>query len=93
VEALNIFRIMQEALQNALKHASPKNVSVSINSNDAVYVSVKDDGKGFDTASVVRSHGLYNMDFRAQEAGYELKIISGENGTEVILQKRYSGAG
>ncbi|HEX8334393.1 MAG TPA: two-component regulator propeller domain-containing protein [Segetibacter sp.] len=89
VEALNIFRIMQEALQNALKHGNPKNISVLINSNDVVHVSVKDDGKGFDTASVVRGNGLYNMKYRAKEAGYELKILSDINGTEIILQKKY----
>jgi signal transduction histidine kinase len=93
VEALNIFRIMQEALQNALKHATPNNIKVSISSNDAVYVSVKDDGKGFDSATALRGNGLYNMRYRAKEAGYDLEILSGDSGTEISLKKNYSLAG
>jgi signal transduction histidine kinase len=87
VEALNVFRIMQEALQNTLKHADASSITVTINSNSAVYVSVKDDGKGFDTASAPKGNGLINMKYRAKEAGFELQILSGKNGTEMILQK------
>ena len=86
-EALNIFRIMQEALQNALKHAKPQHITVSVSADKAVYISLKDDGKGFSIDNAQSGHGLFNMKLRAKEAGYTLNINSGENGTEVALQK------
>lgn len=86
-EVLNIFRIIQEALQNAVKHAKPCHISVSVQSNNGIYISVKDDGKGFDTKNVRDGYGLHNMQHRAKEAGYKLNIFSDDEGTEVSLKK------
>ena len=91
-EALHIFRIMQEALQNSLKHGKSKNIIVSVHSNETIYISVKDDGKGFDKKNIIRGHGLHNIQHRAREAGYELNIFSDEQGTDVTLQKNKSFA-
>ena len=66
-------RIVQESLNNAVKHAAAKNISVGIEfqSTDAVRVSVKDDGVGFDTASrpSADSFGLIGMHERAASIG------------------------
>ncbi len=86
-EALNIFRIMQEALQNALKHGKPQHIIVSVNSDKTIYISLKDDGKGFNIHDANTGNGLFNMKHRAKEAGYTLSIISGDKGTEVGMQK------
>lgn len=60
------------------------------NGNDSRHLSVKDDGKGFDTKNVATGHGLYNMRHRAREAEYELNIFSNEEGTEITLKKNKS---
>ncbi len=91
-EALHLFRIMQEALQNTIKHAKPQNIIVSVESNKSIRISIKDDGKGFDKNNITNGNGLLNMQHRANEAGYQLNILSTEAGTEVTLQKNTSFA-
>ncbi len=88
VQALHIFRIMQEALQNALRHSDCKNVTINIIGNDeSMSISIEDNGNGFDPAKVQHAgNGLINMKTRAAEAGLILsieKIISG--GTKVLM--------
>lgn len=90
-EALHLFRIMQEALQNTIKHAKPENIVISIKSGDALFISIKDDGIGFKN-NVAGGNGLLNMQHRAKEAGYQWNILSMETGTEITLQKNHSFA-
>jgi signal transduction histidine kinase len=57
--ALALFRIMQEALGNAAKHAHAARVSVQLmRSGDVVTLSVSDDGAGFDRTRLSESGGL-----------------------------------
>lgn len=91
-EALHLFRIMQEALQNTIKHAKPENIIVTVKSNYAIFISIKDDGKGFNKNARADGNGLLNMQHRAKEAGYHLNISSGETGTEISLEKNHSFA-
>jgi signal transduction histidine kinase len=77
------FRIVQEALTNAIRHSGAKSVEVELRAEaGAVRVCVRDDGKGFDAGSLRRaaaagkSHGLLNMQERAELAGGELTIDS-----------------
>jgi len=86
-ESLNLFRIMQEILQNAFKHANAKTITIFVHSHDTAYISIKDDGVGFDTDCNITGNGLFNIKYRAKEAGYNLTIISTEQGTELTLQK------
>ncbi len=87
-EALHLLRIMQEALQNTLKHAAPKNIEVAVESDKTILISISDDGIGFSKTMVSDGYGLLNMEHRVKEAGYELKIISTEGGTVVTLEKK-----
>jgi signal transduction histidine kinase len=91
-EALHLFRIMQEGLQNTIKHAQPHNIIVTVESKEAIIISIKDDGKGFNIENIVNGNGLSNMRHRAIEAGYRLNISSNENGTELTLQKNHAFA-
>lgn len=91
-EALHIFRIMQEALQNTLKHAQAKNIIVTVKSADTVSISIKDDGKGFNENRGKDGNGLLNMQHRAKEAGYHINILSDESGTEITVEKNHSFA-
>ena len=74
---LMIFRIIQEQLNNIVKHAEAKKVSVMLR-NDKPYLllEIKDDGKGFDPKGVRKGLGLTNMRNRAELFGGEVKIVS-----------------
>jgi len=74
-----LYRIVQEALNNALKHACATNVFVRISTEDGkIVLEVEDDGKGFDVGSVDISGGmgLANMRHRAEEMGGSIEICS-----------------
>ncbi len=86
---LIIYRIIQEALNNILKHAKASRVEVELNFLDqALTVKVTDNGKGFDMQKEGReSAGLRNMNFRAQSLHGKLKIQSAPNqGSCLTLQ-------
>lgn len=64
---LTIFRIVQEQMNNVIKHAAAKNVWININKiEEIIQVSVKDDGCGFDTAIKRGGVGLRNITSRAE---------------------------
>jgi len=78
-----IFRIVQEALNNITKHAQAKDVYIQLEYRlKQVVVSVRDDGDGFDLATVRMSHarrpslGLAGMQERAALMGGEVSIQS-----------------
>jgi signal transduction histidine kinase len=96
---IQIVRILDEAMTNAVKHANPKCIAVSIETieDDAGTehgcISVADDGKGFalgpdGTASDGRTtaRGLRNMKNRAARCGAELELVTGAGGTSVRLR-------
>jgi PAS domain S-box-containing protein len=91
--ATELFRIAQEALNNVLMHsgASRISVAVSFQYDSAIRISIKDDGRGFDTtAKPPADHfGLVGMQERASSIGASLTIVSElGTGTQVIVQYR-----
>jgi len=77
-ETINIFRVCQEAINNAIKYAEFRNLRISINiSNAQLVFSVEDDGKGFDVGSAKKSgYGLRNMGQRIKDIGGSLNLVS-----------------
>lgn len=75
---LALFRILQECLTNAVKHASPTHVQVRLDYEpERVQLLVRDDGKGFDPKHTPRGHyGLLNMRERAMKLGATLLVDS-----------------
>lgn len=66
-EQIILFRIVQEAIQNAVKHAAPSHMRIAVEQEENNYLlTVSDDGKGFDLSSVSKSMGLANMQHRVQ---------------------------
>jgi signal transduction histidine kinase len=84
--ALNMFRIIQEAIHNALKHGEAANININISSNEAILIEVSDDGKGMPLHDATEGNGLINMKARAREIGMQLSIVSKTNeGTTLTL--------
>jgi hypothetical protein len=82
-----IFRIFQEFLSNTLKHALATQIHVVISfQQNGIILKVKDNGKGFDTATKTESSGLINMKSRAALIQADFQLFSEPNkGTELIL--------
>jgi signal transduction histidine kinase len=85
-----VYRVVQEALHNALRHATPRRVTVRVQPGDArLRVEVADDGAGFDPgqAGAGRRLGLASMRERARAAGGRLTVRSAPGqGTTVALE-------
>lgn len=77
--ALNILRILQEAVANVLAHAGAQNIlcAVSVEDQDlqpGIAVRIGDDGCGFDASAARRGHGITNMRARAGAIGGTLDL-------------------
>jgi len=84
---IHVYRIIQEALNNIIRHAEANNVSIKIKkSNHAVYIYIKDDGKGFDynkcAAGLSQSKGLGLAGIAER-----VKILEGELSFDSVLNK------
>ena len=79
-----VYRLVQEALTNIVKHSKADKVRVAIGeAKGELLVEVKDDGVGFDTDDTSRGYGLLGMQERVGLAGGTLSVSSGEHGTLV----------
>ena len=92
----NLLRIFQEAVANAVKHASPRTIDVELTyATDCLALRVRDDGSGFDTEKTVPlgvgHYGLTGMRERAERIGGRmiLKSRPGE-GTELLVEVPFS---
>jgi signal transduction histidine kinase len=88
---VNFFRITQEALNNALKHAKARTISVQLNvSRDVIRLSVEDDGSGMtvsNRSSINSGNGLINMRDRAEVMGGQFNVESDDHrGTLVTVE-------
>jgi signal transduction histidine kinase len=71
-----IYRIVQEALNNAARHAQARNVHVTIRDEpDSIHVTIRDDGAGFDPQRV-RGLGLLGMQERVRHLGGRFVVDS-----------------
>ena len=72
-----VYRVVQEAVGNALVHGQAEHVSVSVSREDgAVRIVVADDGRGFDPGAADRGFGLIGMQQRVSLAGGGLEVES-----------------
>ncbi|WEK35003.1 MAG: histidine kinase [Candidatus Pseudobacter hemicellulosilyticus] len=88
-QAFHLFRIMQEAITNSLKHGRAKEISILLESDDTVSgIRISDDGTGIKDTDAMKKegNGLLNMQKRAKEAGWTIEWHAGlPHGTSVIL--------
>lgn len=93
---IQILRLLDEAVTNAVKHAGAGTITVEIEAAAAAdgqrgRITVRDDGRGFDDplgrpAPLLSERGIANMRRRAEICGAQLTIVSGPDGTRVILE-------
>jgi NarL family two-component system sensor histidine kinase LiaS len=88
--ATNLYRVVQESLNNILKHSGARHGSVVLERDlHEVHLIIEDDGRGFDTSAPVQSDGgfgLKNLAERARILGGTLLIVSGKDkGTRLEL--------
>lgn len=80
-----IYRIIQEAVNNAIKHANASEIKVEISVEDQhVIVQISDNGKGFDFATIQKGNGILSLENRAKEIDAKLEFQS-QNGTQIKL--------
>jgi two-component system, NarL family, sensor kinase len=72
-QKINLFRIMQELLSNAIRHSGALHITLqALYRQDTVLLSVEDDGKGFDTATGSGGHGIANINSRVEYLGGQI---------------------
>lgn len=93
---LALYRVIQEALSNAVRHAGASKVTVRIRPKPGLLVAtVEDNGRGFDVAKVMTGQGsglgLFGMKERAGYMGGRLDILSEPGrGTRVVVDIPYA---
>jgi len=83
-----LFRTVQELVNNALKHAVAKRISIElVTGPDRIWIAVSDDGTGFDKAVAVKGIGLRSVAERISSLNGKLEMVSlpGE-GTHVTIE-------
>ena len=89
-EVFNIFRIVQELLQNIIKHSNAVNALVQLSYNNKIlYLNVEDDGKGFDLNYISKNKGmgLKNIESRIKILKGTIDFNSASNqGTSVMIE-------
>ncbi len=90
-EELQLYRIIQEGLQNVVKHANAQACKITIRSDDSsLLLEIKDNGKGFHSSSGNNaSFGLQSMQERAKAIHADLHLSSKYSGTVIILKKKF----
>ncbi len=84
-----LFRVVQEALQNCIKHAAPKNIFIRIKKTGNYFeLIIEDDGRGFNIeAAKTKSLGLRNMEQRTILLGGSIQWKHGKEMGTIILIK------
>ncbi len=86
--AVSLYRFVQEALTNIVKHAQARSVSILLTRKDErIAVVIEDDGRGFDPRAASEGFGLEGMRERAALVGGSLRIESREGaGTTLVAE-------
>jgi len=87
-QAVTVFRIIQESLNNVAKHARASEVEIKFSlQGNALQLQIRDNGVGFDPSDKVRTYGLLGIKERALMIGGEAGIESAPGrGTQVSLR-------
>jgi signal transduction histidine kinase len=83
--ALHLYRIAQEAVRNAVKHAEPTRIDIELRQDDAgLHLEITDNGRGFARTTGSKGMGLGTMRYRARLVGAELAVKERIEGGTVV---------
>ncbi len=83
---LHIYRIVQELLNNIIKHAEASAVALVCTADDKhLRISVQDNGKGMPAENLQAGVGLYNLQNRLKILGGKMQVNSSAHGTQILL--------
>lgn len=85
--ALNVYRSVQEAMQNSVKHSNATKIDVIVKKlkEGKIQLEFQDNGTGFELAQVTEGNGVQNMKDRMSEIEGEFMLHSSQNGTKIKL--------
>lgn len=86
VQGMNIYRTIQEAVNNAIKYANASIIAINAKiSNDQTKITIQDNGIGFNQDTIEKGNGLQNMQKRIEEIGGKFNIASSSEGTKIEI--------
>jgi signal transduction histidine kinase len=87
LQGINIYRTIQEAINNAMKYAEATTISVDVEKiEDQIKIVIQDDGIGFDLNTVEIGNGIQNMKKRMNDVGGTFELISEQSkGTRITI--------
>ncbi len=83
-----LFRTVQELVNNALKHAAAKRIGIElVTASDRIWIAVSDDGTGFDKAAAVKGIGLRSVAERISSLNGKIDFASQlGDGTQITIE-------
>lgn len=86
LEGMNIYRTIQEAVNNSIKYAEAKELTIDVKKlKDNIQISIQDDGRGFDATDVEKGNGLLNMQKRITEINGSFTLETSHIGTKITI--------
>ncbi len=81
----HLFRIIQEAIHNCVKHAQATELHISFSSDSHLKITIQDNGIGYEAPKGEEHYGIKNMQDRAEEINYGFSIYKINSGTYIEL--------
>jgi len=86
IEGMNIYRTIQEAINNSIKYANATQIDIEVNQlNNKKQITIIDNGIGFNKHEIEKGNGLQNMQKRIEEINGQFSLESSKNGTIITL--------
>ncbi len=77
ITGMNIYRTIQEAVNNAIKYADASLITIDVKTiDDKIAIYIQDNGKGFDEETIEKGNGLLNMQKRIEDIGGIFNLVS-----------------
>ncbi len=88
IEGMNIYRTIQEAVNNSIKYADAKNIKIDIAHREGdIFITITDDGRGFDKNQIELGNGINNMKKRITDCDGIIDFRTKPNeGTEITIR-------
>ena len=86
VAGMNLYRTIQEAVNNAIKYANPSSISIAVKRiENQIQITIEDNGMGFDESTAQKGNGLKNMQKRIEDIGGKFNLESSNLGTLITI--------